>query len=87
MRIETFYRGRSMGSETGWQGLSSAMAFISAHDHPGLLSEVGSAKCFAMMIEDHFDEWLESILENHEYHISDIDGEKLFDQYVVSRGW
>ena len=87
MRIETFYRGRSMGSENGWQGLASAMAFISAHDHPGLLEKVGAATAFSQMIEQNFSEWLEAILSKHEYHISDLNGNRLFDQYVVMEDW
>ena len=87
MRIKTFYRGRSMGSENGWQGLASAMAFISAHDYPDLLEEVGPAKAFYQVIEENFAEWLESIFSTHEFHITDIEGNRLFDQYVVIEDW
>lgn len=87
MRIETFYRGKSVGTEDGVHGLTSYLAFMTAHDHPDLVGARDPAAVLRSMMMLYFDDWFESIYDHHEVHIEDISGNRLFDQYLVTEEW
>lgn len=84
MRIAIYHNGHYLTSEAPLYAMTNCMAFIRSMEKPGFLKAEEVAYSLHEMMESHFDEWFEEIVNNHELHIVDLEGNRLYDQYLVT---
>lgn len=85
MRIVTYFHGKLISSENPAYALADYLAFMDAYYHPGQIEELGSERAFIAAVREYFDDWLEAIIKDHEYHVVDLSGNRLYDQYLVTK--
>lgn len=84
MRIEIYLNGKHLESTDLVHGFTNYLAFMAAMNHPGTVEIVGTEKSIAYMFQEYGSDWLNDIFKNHEVHIVDLSGNRLYDQYLVS---
>lgn len=84
MRIEIYLNGRHLESTDLAHGFTNYLAFMAARYHSGSVEIVGTEKTLAYMFNEYASDWLNDMFENHEIHIVDISGNRLYDQFLVT---
>lgn len=84
MRIEIYLHGKHLTSKSPLYAMANCLAFIRSMEKPGFLKPDEVVDSLHEMMESHFDEWFEGMIKSHELHIVDIEGNRLYDQYLVS---
>lgn len=84
MRIAIYHNGHYLTSEEPLYAMTNCMAFINAMENPGKITTENASYSLNNMMENHFDEWFEEIVNHHELHIVDLEGNRLYDQYLIT---
>lgn len=84
MRIAIYHNGHYLTSESPLYAMTNCMAFINAMENPGYVSPQNASYSLNNMMASHFDEWFEEILNHHEIHFVDIDGNRVYDQFLIT---
>lgn len=85
MRIESFIRGRSIGSEEVYDAFVTYLACMAKAD--GYDCSEGMEKIFPELLRNNLTTWVESIIAHHQINIAELDGSRILDQYVVTEDW
>ena len=95
MRIETFIRGRSIGSEDPGSAYQTYLAMLAVIDEVDFfvidedldyavsMTDWGKAYNYAF---NQFDSWFADMIDNHEIHVQLLNGERYLDQFLVTVG-
>ena len=81
MRIESFIRGRSIGTESAYDAFMtyiSVICLVEGKDNP---QDISSA--MPKLVMDNLGMFLSSLIDNGQIHIANLQGERLLDQYIV----
>lgn len=81
MRIESFIRGRSIGTESSYDALMTYLAVIAKEE--GISIDDGVEGIMPKLVYDYLGMFLNCLLDNGQIHVATLDGERLLDQYVV----
>lgn len=85
MRIAIYHNGHYLTSEEPLYAMTNCMAFINAMENLGMVTPENALYSLNNMMVSHFDAWFEEMITSHEMHIVDMDGNRLYDQYLISK--
>lgn len=78
MRIESFIHGRSIGTESAYDAFTTYLAVICKEEGITEMHDV-----MPKLVKENLGMFLSCLIDNGQIHVSNLQGEKLLDQFIV----
>ena len=83
MKVVTYYHGKYLDTSDLVEGYQSYLAALAAK-HDSAMEEDEIYEWWLNHFIDYFEQWVKSMINMHEIHVIDLDGNQIIDQFIVT---